>query len=137
MKLKHLIRNRLLCLVALCLMLSASAVSAQQPVSMGEIQNAANRSGDKSMALLELVFGPVVHNPLAGLGSGGSMIARMLAVLTGCMLAVGIVWAIYHFVTALIATGRSGEFLGQRKSSRWYVSGRCGGFCSLGAVCGG
>src|SRR5260364_213634 len=109
MKLKHLIRHRLLCLVALCLMLSASAVSAQQPVSMGEIQNAANRSGDKSMALLELVFGPVVHNPLAGLGSGGSMIARMFAVLTGCMLAVGIVWAIYHFVTALIATGQSGE----------------------------
>src|SRR5260364_129800 len=137
MKLKHLIRHRLLCLFALCLMLPGSAVSAQQPVSMGEIQNAANRRGDKSMALLELVFGPVVHNPIADLGSGGSMIARMFAVVNGCMLELGNVCAIYHFVTALIATGHSGEFLGQRKSSPWYVIRSCAGFSSLVPAFGG
>ncbi len=42
------------------LLLAVSATSfAQAQVSIGDIQNAANRSGDKSMSLLELVFGSV------------------------------------------------------------------------------
>ncbi|WP_247308931.1 DotA/TraY family protein [Ralstonia pseudosolanacearum] len=119
------------------LLLSISATPfAQAQVSVGDIQNAANRSGDKSMSLLELVFGSVVHNPLAVGGSGG-MLAQVFLVLNSCMLAVGVLWAMYHFGAALIATGQEGEFMGQKKSSPWFIIRMCAGFSSLVPLFGG
>src|SRR6266545_1280408 len=131
--------SKVKCKIALatCLIGAANAVLAQQSVSIGEIQHAANRNGDKSMALLELVFEPVVHNPLAGLGAGGGMAAQMFMVLVACMLAVGVVWAMYHFVSGMIATGQSGEFLGERKSSPWFVIRMSAGFTALVPIFGG
>lgn len=109
-----------------------------QTTSIGEIQNAANRSGDKSMAMLEMVFGNVIHNPLAATGGVGSgMLANIFMVITSCILAVGLLWAIYHFGSGLIATGQDGEFLGQKKSSPWFVIRMCIGFCSLVPIFGG
>jgi len=118
--------------VALSLTLVAATSFAQQAsVSVGDIQNAANRSGDKSMSLLELVYGPIIHNPLlAGSGSGG-MMAQLFLVLNACMLAVGAVWAGYHFLTAAIATGADGEFMGQKKSSPWFMVRTGAGFTGL------
>lgn len=118
-------------------LIHASTALAQSSVSMGEIERAANRSGDKSMALLELVFGPVVRNPLAGVGAGGGMVAHMFMVLVSCMLAVGVVWALYHFVAAMMATAQSGEFLGERKSSPWFVVRMGAGFTALVPIFGG
>ncbi|WP_310722292.1 hypothetical protein [Burkholderia pseudomultivorans] len=68
--------------VALAILLASATSFAQSPVSMGDIQNAANRGGDKSMSLLELVYGSVVHNPLAAGGGSGGMIAQLF--LAGC-----------------------------------------------------
>lgn len=109
-----------------------------QTTSVGDIQNAANRSGDKSMAMLEMVFGNVIHNPLAASGGAGSgMLASIFMVITSCILAVALIWAIYHFGSSLIATGQDGEFLGQKKSSPWFVIRMCISFCSLVPVFGG
>ncbi|MGA3842227.1 DotA/TraY family protein [Ralstonia nicotianae] len=119
------------------LLLAISATSfAQAQMSLDFIQNAANRSGDKSMSLLELVYGSVVHNPLAGSGSGG-MLAQVFLVLNSCMLVVGVLWAIYHFGAALIATGSEGEFMGAKKSSPWFVIRMTAGFASLVPLFGG
>lgn len=124
-------------LVASVLALTAAAAWAQT-TSVGEIQNAANRSGDKSMALLEMVYGNVIHNPLAASGGAGSgMLPNIFMVITSCILAVALIWAIYHFGSSLIATGQDGEFLGQKKSSPWFVIRMCIGFCSLVPVFGG
>lgn len=111
---------------------------AQSNVSMGDITAAANRSGDKSMSLLQLVYGSIVQNPLSSGGnSGGGMIGSMFLVLNACFLAVGVIWAMYHFGSAMIATGQDGEFLGQKKSSTWYVIRMGVGFTSLVPVFGG
>ncbi|WP_255504105.1 DotA/TraY family protein [Caballeronia sp. EK] len=111
---------------------------AQTNVSMGDITAAANRSGDKSMSLLQLVYGSIVQNPLSSGGnSGGGMIGSMFLVLNACFLAVGVIWAMYHFGSAMIATGQDGEFLGQKKSSTWYVIRMGAGFTSLVPIFGG
>lgn len=119
------------------ILVTATSFAQQANVSMGDIQNAANRSGDKSMSLLEIVFGPIIHNPFAtGSGSGG-MVAQMFLVVNSCMLAVGAVWAIYHFVASVIATGQDGEFMGQKKSSPWFIVRLTTGFSSLVPMFGG
>ncbi len=122
---------------AISLFAISMAASAQSSVSMGDIQNAANRSGDKSMSLLELVYGSVVHNPLAAGGGSGGMIAQLFLVLNSCMLAVGAIWAMYHFGSAMIATGQDGEFMGQKKSSPWFIIRLGVGFTGLVPIFGG
>ncbi|MEX3843181.1 DotA/TraY family protein [Paraburkholderia sp. BR10882] len=119
------------------ILVTATSFAQQASVSMGDIQNAANRSGDKSMSLLETVFGSIVRNPLTAGSGAGSMVARMFLVLNSCMLAVGGIWATYHFVASLIATGQDGEFMGQKKSSPWFVIRTSTGFSSLVPVFGG
>ncbi|PCE30083.1 hypothetical protein BZL54_23240 [Burkholderia ubonensis subsp. mesacidophila] len=104
---------------------------------MGDIQAAANRGGDKSMSLLELVYGAVVHNPLAAGGGSGGMIAQLFMVLNSCILAVGVIWALYHFGSAMIATGQDGEFMGQKKSSPWFIIRMSVGFTGLVPIFGG
>ncbi|MFC0402544.1 DotA/TraY family protein [Paraburkholderia rhizosphaerae] len=119
------------------ILVTATSFAQQASVSMGDIQNAANRSGDKSMSLLETVFGSIVRNPLTAGSGAGSMVAQMFLVLNSCMLAVGATWATYHFVASLIATGQDGEFMGQKKSSPWFVIRTSTGFSSLVPVFGG
>lgn len=113
------------------------AASAQSSVSIGDIQSAANRGDDKSMSLLELVYGAVVHNPLAAGGGAGGMIAQLFMVLNSCILAVGVIWALYHFGSAMIATGQDGEFMGQKKSSPWFIIRMSVGFTGLVPIFGG
>ncbi|WP_321922970.1 DotA/TraY family protein [Paraburkholderia guartelaensis] len=117
--------------------LTSATSFAQSSLSMADIQNAANRSGDKSMSLLEMVYGSVVHNPLAAGGGSGGMIAQLFLVLNSCMLAVGAIWAMYHFGSAMIATGQDGEFMGQKKSSPWFIIRLGAGFAGLVPIFGG
>jgi conjugal transfer/type IV secretion protein DotA/TraY len=109
--------------------------------SIGTITNAANDGTDKSMSLLQLVYGSIATNPLsAGGSSGGSsggMISQVFLVLNSCILAVGVIWAMYHFGSAMIATGAEGEFLGQKKSSPWFVVRLGAGFTGLVPIFGG
>lgn len=121
------------------LLFRAGDAYAQANISIGEIQSAAGRGGDKSMSMLEMVYGGIVRNPIAGGsgGAGGGMIADVFLVLNSCILAVGILWAIYIFGSGLIGTGQDGEFLGQKKSSAWFVIRMFTGFCSLVPIFGG
>ncbi|AYB60431.1 hypothetical protein C2124_07395 [Ralstonia solanacearum] len=65
------------------------------------------------------------------------MLAQVFLVLNSCMLAVGVLWATYHFGAALIATGQEGEFMGAKKSSPWFIIRMCAGFSSLVPLFGG
>ncbi|MFP3276725.1 MAG: hypothetical protein RXR52_38255 [Paraburkholderia sp.] len=102
----------------------SGAVFAQTSIqSIGTITGAASNGTDKSMTALQLIYGPIATNPLtggdaaAGASSGG-LIAQVFLVLNSCILAVGVIWAMYHFGSAMIATGPDGEFLGQRSHLR-------------------
>src|SRR5258706_3263340 len=80
---------------------TSTAVMAQQTESIGQITSAANNGTDKSMSVLQMVFGSIETNPLSGGNSGsGGMLAQVFLVLNGCILAVGAIWAVYHFVSA-------------------------------------
>ncbi|MDR6398037.1 DotA/TraY family protein [Herbaspirillum seropedicae] len=126
-------------LVTLAALMRSYAAYAQSSVSVGVIQSAANRSGDKSMAALELLWGSVARNPLTGGsgGVGGGMIAEMFLVMSSCILAVSIIWAGYIFLSAVVGTGQDGEFMGQKKSSAWMMIRMVTGFVTLVPVFGG
>jgi conjugal transfer/type IV secretion protein DotA/TraY len=127
-------------LAALWLATTSTAVMAQstQTESLSSITSAANNGTDKSMSVLQLVFGSIVTNPLSGSSSSSaSGIAQVFMVMNSCIFAVGGIWAIYHFVSALIATGAEGEFMGAKKSSPWYIARIGGGFTLLVPMFGG
>jgi conjugal transfer/type IV secretion protein DotA/TraY len=131
-------------LVALLWLITASGTALAQTSShqsIASITSAANNGTDKSMSMLQLVFGSIVTNPLSSSsssgGSAGGMISQVFLVLNSCILAVGVIWAIYHFCAAMIATGAEGEFLGAKKSSPWYVIRLGAGFAGLVPMLGG
>ncbi|PMS17114.1 hypothetical protein C0Z18_21770 [Trinickia dabaoshanensis] len=109
---------------------------------MGSITSAASNGTDKSMSALQLIYGAIASNPLSG-GSAttgtasGGLISQVFLVLNSCILAVGVLWAMYHFGSAMIATGQDGEFLGQKKSSPWFIIRMGVGFTGLVPMFGG
>ena len=132
-------------LIALLGLLAVSGVTFAQTTStqsIGTITNAASNGTDKSMSALQLIYGPVAENPLSG-GSASSsssssgLISQVFLVLNSCILAVGVIWAMYHFGSAMIATGQDGEFLGQKKSSPWFIIRMGVGFTGLVPMFGG
>ncbi len=68
-----------------------------QSTSLGEITQAAQRSGDKSREALVSIYGNVVNNPLATGGAGGSdtILAEIFQVANGALLVVGAFFACY------------------------------------------
>ncbi|MGF6534316.1 conjugal transfer/type IV secretion protein DotA/TraY [Paraburkholderia sp. GAS206C] len=122
----------------LLICLASNAVMAQTTESIASITSAANNGTDKSMSVLQLVFGSIVTNPLSGSSSSSaSGIAQEFTVMNACIMAVGVIWAMYHFVSALVATGAEGEFMGAKKSSPWYVARTGAGFTLLVPMFGG
>lgn len=128
-------------LAALLWLFTASGIAFAQtssPESIGTITAAANNGTDKSMSLLQLVYGSIVSNPLSsGGGSSGGMIAQVFLVLNSCALAAGVIWAAYLFLIALIATGQEGEFLGAKRSSPMWIVRIAIGFSGLVPMFGG
>ena len=132
-------------LIALLGLLAVSGLAFAQTAStqsVGTITNAASNGTDKSMSALQLIYGPVAANPLSGGGtsssaSSGGLISQVFLVLNSCILAVGVIWAMYHFGSAMIATGQDGEFLGQKKSSPWFIIRMGVGFTGLVPMFGG
>jgi len=57
--------------------------------------------------------------------------------LNACIFAVAVIWAAYLFVSSLIATGQSGEFMGQKKSGPWFAIRIMAGFSTLAPMFGG
>ena len=128
-------------LSALWLAATSTAAMAQsaQTESLSSITSAAQNGTDKSMAVLQLVFGSIAANPLgsSSTSTGASGIAQVFTVMNACIMAVGVIWAMYHFVSALIATSAEGEFMGAKKSSPWYVLRTGAGFTLLVPAFGG
>jgi conjugal transfer/type IV secretion protein DotA/TraY len=132
-------------LIALLGLLTISGVAFAQTTStqsIGTITNAASNGTDKSMSALQLIYGPVAENPLSGGSTSSSstssgLISQVFLVLNSCILAVGVIWAMYHFGSAMIATGQDGEFLGQKKSSPWFIIRMGVGFAGLVPMFGG
>ena len=121
---------------------SAAFAQVASTQSIGSITSAASNGTDKSMSALQLIYGAIASNPLSG-GSAttgtasGGLISQVFLVLNSCILAVGVLWAMYHFGSAMIATGQDGEFLGQKKSSPWFIIRMGVGFTGLVPMFGG
>lgn len=141
------IARRMCGIVALLWLLAASGLAlAQTPPStqsIGSITSAASNGTDKSMSALQLIYGAIASNPLSGgssstsASSSNGLISQVFLVLNSCILAVGVIWAMYHFGSAMIATGQDGEFLGQKKSSPWFIIRMGVGFTGLVPMFGG
>lgn len=139
------IARRVRGLAALASMWALSGAALAQVAStqsIGSITSAASNGTDKSMSALQLIYGAIAANPLSG-GSAttgtasGGLISQVFLVLNSCILAVGVLWAMYHFGSAMIATGQDGEFLGQKKSSPWFIIRMGVGFTGLVPMFGG
>lgn len=127
MKRTHIIG--LLC--ALCYLLMADAAMAS--TSMGEIAEAAHRTGDKSRQALVSIFGQIVNNPLAaGSNSGGdTIVASVFQVINGALLVVGAIFASYILFKRIFQTANDGNVFGRDKTTFWGPIRLVFGICSL------
>ncbi|MCA8005168.1 DotA/TraY family protein [Burkholderia cenocepacia] len=89
--------------------------------SLGEISQAASRSGDLSRQALVGVFGNVVNNPLAtgGAGGGDTILASLFQVTNGGLLVVGAFFACYTWFKKLSQAAHSGAVYGENKGTMW------------------
>jgi len=89
--------------------------------TLGEINNAAHRSGDLSRQALVGVFGNVVNNPLAsgGAGGGDTILASLFQVTNGALLVIGGMFACYIWLKRLSQTAHSGTVYGENKGTMW------------------
>jgi len=129
-------------LLALLCGTACAQTSSNSTQSIASISSAANNGTDKSMSLLQLVYGPIASNPLSSGGSSSAtmsngMISAVMLTFNSCVLAVAVLWAMYHFVSALIATGQDGEFMGAKRSSPWWIVRNALGFSALVPAFGG
>ncbi|RQZ11910.1 hypothetical protein DIE15_24735 [Burkholderia sp. Bp9031] len=92
-----------------------------QSTSLGEITQAAQRSGDLSRQALVGVFGNVVNNPLAtgGAGGGDTIFASLFQVMNGGLLVVGAFFACYTWFKKLSQAAHSGAVYGENKGTMW------------------
>lgn len=89
--------------------------------TLGEISQAANRSGDYSRQALVSIFGNVVNNPLAtgGAGGGDTILASIFQVTNGGLLVVGAFFACYVWFKKLSQAAHSGAVYGENKGTLW------------------
>ncbi|WP_175854724.1 DotA/TraY family protein [Burkholderia anthina] len=89
--------------------------------TLGEITQAASRSGDLSRQALVGVFGNVVNNPLAtgGAGGGDTILASLFQVTNGGLLVVGAFFACYTWFKRLSQAAHSGAVYGENKGTMW------------------
>jgi conjugal transfer/type IV secretion protein DotA/TraY len=123
--------------VALALLASVRLAHAQSTESIRSITSAANSGTDKSMELLQSVFGSVVTNPISDASGSASAIGQIFGTLNASVLVIGALWACYLFLAAMIATGSEGEFMGQKRSSIWFTIRNGAGFTLLVPFTGG
>lgn len=92
-----------------------------QSTSLGEITQAAQRSGDISRKVLVGIFGNVVNNPLAtgGAGGGDTILASLFQVTNGGLLVVGAFFACYTWFKKLSQVAHSGAVYGENKGTMW------------------
>lgn len=89
--------------------------------TLGEISQAASRSGDISRKVLVGIFGNVVNNPLAtgGAGGGDTILSSIFQVANGGLLVVGAFFACYVWFKRLSQAAHSGAVYGPDKGTLW------------------
>ncbi|PFH09144.1 conjugal transfer/type IV secretion protein DotA/TraY [Collimonas sp. PA-H2] len=89
--------------------------------TLGEISNAAHRSGDKSREALVSIYGNVVNNPLASGSSGGgdTILSSLFQVTNGALLVIGAMFACYIMFQKLTQTASDGTAFDRQKSTLW------------------
>ncbi|WP_244131709.1 hypothetical protein [Burkholderia multivorans] len=108
----------LLLLIAGCWM---SMPAFADGTTLGEITQAAQRSGDKSRQALVTIYGNVVNNPLATGGAGGSdtILAGIFQVANGALLVVGALFACYVMFRKVSQTAHDGAVFDREKHTMW------------------
>jgi conjugal transfer/type IV secretion protein DotA/TraY len=97
------------------------SVWANSSTTLGEISEAAKRSGDKSREALVAIYGNVVNNPLAtgGGGGGDTILASVFQVTNGALLVVGAIFAIYMMFKKLTQTAHDGTIFDRQRNMLW------------------
>ena len=116
------LRNISGALLAFLLPLAAWAQSSGNPnsVTLSVIREAAQRDGDKSREALTSIFGEVVSNPLAIIGSSGdTILASVFMVTNGAILVIGFMFACYIFFQRLSNTAHDGAVFDRDKVTLW------------------
>lgn len=94
---------------------------ANSSTTLGEISEAAKRSGDKSREALVAIYGNVVNNPLAtgGGGGGDTILASVFQVTNGALLVVGAIFAIYMMFKKLTQSAHDGTIFDRQRNMMW------------------
>ncbi|AIT19557.1 MULTISPECIES: DotA/TraY family protein [pseudomallei group] len=90
-------------------------------MTLGEISQAAARSGDKSRQALITIYGNVVNNPLATGGADGSdtILAGIFQVANGALLVIGALFACYVMFRKVSQTAHDGAVFDREKHTMW------------------
>ncbi|SAK11390.1 integral membrane protein [Burkholderia multivorans] len=89
--------------------------------TLGEISQAAQRSGDKSHQALVAMYGNVVNNPLAtgSAGGGDTILASLFQVTNGALLVIGAIFTCYMMFLKVSQTAHDGAVFDRAKNTMW------------------
>ncbi|QHP90405.1 hypothetical protein EXE55_05335 [Burkholderia glumae] len=114
-------RSALLRLLGAATTWAAALPAFADNMTLGEISQAAARSGDKSRQALITIYGNVVNNPLATGGAGGSdtILAGIFQVANGALLVIGALFACYVMFRKVSQTAHDGAVFDREKHTMW------------------
>lgn len=114
-------RSALLRLLGAATTWAAALPAFADNMTLGEISQAAARSGDKSRQALITIYGNVVNNPLATGGAGGSdtILAGIFQVVNGALLVIGALFACYVMFRKVSQTAHDGAVFDREKHTMW------------------
>lgn len=114
-------RSALLRLLGAAATWAAALPAFADNMTLGEISQAAARSGDKSRQALITIYGNVVNNPLATGGAGGSdtILAGIFQVANGALLVIGAFFACYVMFRKVSQTAHDGAVFDREKHTMW------------------
>ncbi|KML04093.1 MULTISPECIES: DotA/TraY family protein [Burkholderia] len=114
-------RSALLRLLGAAAAWAAALPAFADNMTLGEISQAAARSGDKSRQALITIYGNVVNNPLATGGAGGSdtILAGIFQVANGALLVIGAFFACYVMFRKVSQTAHDGAVFDREKHTMW------------------
>lgn len=111
---------------------STALAQVQGPVQMNEIQQAAEREGDRSRDALEIIFGDIIRDPLAvDGGESTTMVASVFTVLNGIGLIVGLFLLGFVLLRKVFKLGNDGELFKRGDNNSFAVLRYIWGFVAL------